>query len=240
MVVGARVLSRSVFTKNFGLDDALIIFALLFQVAYVCALTVAVAAGTGRHFWTIPAERQPLALFRQLVASSISVLTFALPKLAIVALLERLLSLRPLTRIIFWTLSVGEVGCCLLAAIIWSVQCTPRASQWDKSVPGHCWSPSVLVHLSYFLASFSVFLDFLFAVFPPFVIAKLHMPLYKRIAISVALGGGIFSAIVACYKISLISGLNAQSETDPTSKFLTALCYRLPNTTTTTLAHEIL
>ncbi|KAL9052602.1 MAG: hypothetical protein Q9162_005292 [Coniocarpon cinnabarinum] len=139
LIVCARLVSRLGFTKNFGLDDGLILFALLVQLAYVSTLTAAMSAGLGEHVYDIPQERLPLAGFRQVLASSIGVWTFALPKLGIVALLERLLSLRVWTRAIFWTLSLGLVACCGLLSIFWFAQCTPRAHQWNPSklVPRH-------------------------------------------------------------------------------------------------------
>ncbi|KAL9052601.1 MAG: hypothetical protein Q9162_005291 [Coniocarpon cinnabarinum] len=42
------------------------------------------------------------------------------------------------------------------------------------------------------------------------------MPLFKRVAISLALMGGIIAGIVAFYKISLVSEISAEAKQDPT------------------------
>lgn len=83
-------------------------------------------------------------------------------------------------------------------------------------VPGSCWNPSVVENLSCFVAAFSAFLDFLFAVYPPFFLAKLNMPLHKRIVISLALGGGFVAGAVAIYKETLVAGISKAGKEDPT------------------------
>ena len=214
----SRIFSR-LSVGTFGRDDAIILFSMAVVVMYVISLTAAVAAGYGEHLEEIPPEKRSLALYRVIVCSSIAVLTFGPPKLAIVSLLERLLELRAPTRIIFWSLSAVLMVSSVVLSIFWFLQCTPRAHQWDPvNVPGTCWSPNVVLYVSYAVGVYSGVLDVLFAVFPPFVIWRLQMSRGKKIFISASLGGGLIAAVTAFYKITTVKGLNEAAKSDPTCK----------------------
>lgn len=204
---------------TFGRDDAIMIFAFAVIITYVASLSAAVAAGYGNHLQDIPPDERPLAIFRTTLCSCLAVLTFAFPKVAIVALLERLLELHVVTRVIFWGLSVSLVACSVLLSIFWFVQCTPRAHQWDlQHVPGSCWDPSVVLNLSYFTGFYSGVIDVLFAVYPSFIIWRLQMPMYRKVVISASLGGGLIAAVAAFYKMTHVSELSEESKTDPTCR----------------------
>lgn len=209
-------------SRNFGLDDALILPAIIIQVAYVSLLSQAVSYGYGKHLWEIePPSGAVHALYYATVAQSLAVLTFAMPKLAIVALLERLLGLRLRTRVLFWSMAISLVIFCLALSASWYAQCTPRAHQWDRmNVQGTCWNPAILLNYSYFVGAYSAFLDLFWAVFPPFVVANLRMPLYKKNAISAALGSGVLACAVTVYKCSLLTEIGAEAKVDPTCEWV--------------------
>ena len=78
-------------------------------------------------------------------------MAFGLPKLAVAALLTVLLNPGFKQRIVLWTLPT----LCLLSLVactaVLFAQCSPVTSQWDLSITDRsCWSPWVLVHLTYF------------------------------------------------------------------------------------------
>ena len=153
--------------------------------------------------------------YHTLVATCISVNSFAYPKLAVVALLQRLFPMGRFVRILFWFMAISLCFCCLLASILWYAQCTPRAHQWDLNVDGTCWNASVVANISYFVAAYSAFLDVVFALYPPLVIRQLKLPTNKKIGICLTLGGGLIAAASVCYKATTISGLSAQARKDP-------------------------
>ena len=214
----SRIFSRRT-VGNFGRDDWIILFSMAVVVMYVSSLTAAVAAGYGEHFEDIPPEKRSLVLYRVIVCSCIAVLTFGPPKLAIISLLERLLELRTPTRIVFWSLGAVLMTSSVVLSIFWFMQCTPPAHQWDPvNVPGSCWSPNVVLYLSYVVGAYSGVLDVLFAVFPPFIIWRLQMSRGKKIFISACLGGGLIAAVTAFYKLTTVKGLNEAAKSDPTCK----------------------
>ncbi|KAI9661964.1 MAG: hypothetical protein M1831_002879 [Alyxoria varia] len=216
IIVFMRILSRTRFSNYFGVDDGLMLFALAVNIAYAGALTAGVDAGFGKHFEVVSPSDRPLAVFRVVTQTSIGVWTFALPKLAIVALLQRLLNLRKLVLIVCWSSSAILVAGCAALSLLWFLQCKPVPHQWDPSVGGACLDPMINVNLSYFCVAFSGFLDFAFALIPPFTIFRLNMPLYKRIVLSAALGGGTIAGIIAFYKLSLVRQIEEFALIDPT------------------------
>jgi hypothetical protein len=78
------------------------------------------------------------------------VMSFGLPKFAVVALLTRILNASRSHRVFLWCMTglcmVSLLGC----IVILFAQCTPSQSQWDFSIQGKCWDRSILVHYSMF------------------------------------------------------------------------------------------
>lgn len=216
VVTWLRMLSRTALSKTFGLDDSLMLLAFLGSLAYSVAISEAIRAGFGLHLYTVKPSQRPEVLYRNVVQNAIGVWSFALPKLSIMALLQRLLGLSIAVRVLFWILCFTLLGGSCALSVVWVNQCSPAARQWDMSIPGSCLNTNVLLHVDYFVSSFSAFMDFLFAVYPPFIIARLQMPLSQRVLISLALSGGIVSGIVATFKTTLLSLIDVDSWTDPT------------------------
>ena len=78
-------------------------------------------------------------------------MAFGIPKLAVVALLTRIMNPGRLQQVILW----GLAGCCMLSlagcVIILFAQCRPVQSQWDFSITEKtCWSPYILVNFAIF------------------------------------------------------------------------------------------
>jgi len=218
-VVTLRVLSRTVFSHSFGLDDALMVLSTAILIAYSSTFTAAVSLGYGQHTWDVPEADRPAALHMTLCATCISVVTFSVPKLAVVALIQRIFPLKPWLRILFWAIAFSLVGCTILLSIFWYVQCTPFAHQWDPTnVEGVCWDASIVGNFSYFVAAFSAFCDVLWAIYPPFIVRTLKVPTYKKLFVCVALGQGLLAAICAFYKITTLGTLSAKSRDDPLCK----------------------
>lgn len=214
-----RLLSRTT-SKNFGLDDGLMALAFLACLVYSIAISEAIHSGFGKHLQQIPLPARSQALYSNMIQNAIGVWTFTLPKLSIVALLQRLLRLQTPVRILFWTSSVALLGGSCVLSILWVNQCLPAAHQWESPVPGHCPNRKALLYVDFIVNPFSAFLDSLFAIYPPFIIARLHMPIYQRVIISLALSGGVIAGIVAVFKSTLLAEISVGSNTDPTCKFL--------------------
>jgi len=189
--------------------------------------SAAAASGSGRHFDTLSLEDQQNVIKYTIAAFCPGILSFAIPKLAVVALLTKLLNPSPAHRMFLWCSTSLTALVLFGCVIILYAQCTPSRSQWDFSVEGECWSKWVLVNYAIFaggkevpLPSFcfvpdrkltgtalSAFIDLYLAVYPAVILARLQMNMKKKTALAVALGIGSVACVVAAYKCTQLPGL---------------------------------
>ena len=109
--------------------------------------TVAVVSfGNGKHTALLSTEQQEGAVFWTTIAFCPGVLSFCLPKLAVVVLLIRILHPGPFHRCFLWTMVI----LCQLSFIgamgILLGRCRPTRAIWDFSVQGTCLDISILVN----------------------------------------------------------------------------------------------
>ncbi|KAH6843415.1 hypothetical protein B0I37DRAFT_346927 [Chaetomium sp. MPI-CAGE-AT-0009] len=205
--VAARLFTRAYIIKKLYLDDYFIFISMVCSWVTVGISSKAVSNGSGRHAVFLTEDQLSHAILYTMVAFVPGILSFGVPKLAVVALLTRMMNPSRLHAIIMWAVAVvcliNLMGC---VAILFG-QCTPTHSMWTFSVKGECWSPMVLVNYSIYAGSFSAFADLYFAVYPAVVLCSLQLNVRKKIALSCALGIGSVATIVAIYKTTRIPGL---------------------------------
>lgn len=217
MFVLLRLLSRLVLAKgNAGVDDALIVFAMAVEIASNIAVSIAVTAGIGRHMTELSPESQIDAGYKLIILSSIVVWTFALPKLAILALLQRIFQIPRYILYLCWFMCFVTICGSFATSVIWFEQCRPVEHQWNPAVPGKCWPSHVIAGLGYFTSAISAVLDLAFSLYPQYLISKLNMPLEKKIGYGVALGLGALAFAISIYKISEFPATFREIETDLT------------------------
>ncbi|KAK1521346.1 integral membrane protein [Colletotrichum paranaense] len=119
------------------------------------------------------------------------VMSFGLPKLAVVALLTRNMNPSKWHALFLWFIAcfclINLIGC----VIILFAQCQPSHSQWDFSVTDKtCWDKWILVYFAIYSGGFCALVDLYLAIYPAVVLAKLQMSVRKKVALSIALGIG--------------------------------------------------
>jgi len=93
-------------------------------------------------------EQKSGAILWTMVGFLPGVISFGLPKFAVVALLTHLLNASRRHTIFLWSMTTLCMFSLLGCIVILFAQCTPSRSQWDFSVKGQCWNPWILVHYS--------------------------------------------------------------------------------------------
>lgn len=211
--VGARIFTRARLTGNMFLDDYLVIIAAASQWVCVGLASHAALNGNGRHFDAMlvtQPEKLQTALFFTLLNFPFGILAFGLPKIAVVALLTRIMNPSRYHRMFLWGLSSLCLLVLLGCAPMLFLQCTPSHSQWDLSFPPDkkkCWDKYVLVNYAIASGALSAFTDLYLAVYPAVVLWSLQLNMKKKIALSVALGIGSISTVVAIYKCTRLPSL---------------------------------
>ncbi|ROT36500.1 hypothetical protein SODALDRAFT_335593 [Sodiomyces alkalinus F11] len=207
LFAGARLFVRGKILRQLHLDDYLIIISVLAGWVSLAMAITAVANGNGRHFDTLSLQQKQDVILWTIVGFPPGIISFGVPKLAVVALLTRIMNPSRWHTIFLWALTglcnVALMGC----TVILFAQCQPSRSQWNFSVPGVCWDRWILVHYAIFAGAFSAFVDLYLAIYPALVLAKLKLNVKKKIALTVALGIGSVSTVVAIYKCTRLPAL---------------------------------
>ncbi|KAK2037188.1 integral membrane protein [Colletotrichum somersetense] len=217
LFVLARVYVRGRIMKNFQWDDYFIILGQICGYVSTALSHLAVNAGNGRHMALLTVEQQENAILWTTAAFCPGIMSFGLPKLAVVYLLTRLLNPGKYHKMFLWFLGIWCQLTLFVTAGLLLGRCTPARSLWDFSISGKCFSTDILVGFCIYAGSFSAFVDVYLAIYPAVVLFRLQMPLKKKIALSCALGIGSISGVVATYKTTRIPSLGSKDFSYDTS-----------------------
>ena len=116
--------------------------------------THAARNGQGRHFdamLIIAPKKLEVALLFTMLNFPFGILSFALPKVAVVALLVRILNPARVHRWFLWVLSLACMVILLISPLLLFLQCRPIHSAWTLDFPKDqikCWDPAVLFNWS--------------------------------------------------------------------------------------------
>ncbi|KAI0892183.1 hypothetical protein F4806DRAFT_248208 [Annulohypoxylon nitens] len=204
----ARLWVRVRIRGKFQVDDFIIAFSVICGWMSVGFSTAAVHSGSGRHIQTLTIEELQGAILFTMVSLFPGMLSFALPKIAVVILLSRLLNPSRPHLIWLWFMCIFCLLAILVTIGIGFGQCQPPRSRWDFSVPAKfCYDTWILVNYTCASCAFSAFVDLYLSVYPGVVLYNIQLPTKKKIALSAALGIGSISTAVALYKITVLASL---------------------------------
>ena len=119
---------------------------------YVALSGVAVAHGAGRHVTDVNPADVSKAIYYTVIAFVPGVLSFTVPKFAVVILLAKILDPGPIHRRFMWVVCI-LFGLLVIGMLVVNfAQCTPAAAQWGGA-PGTCWSRVITFAYSLTLGS---------------------------------------------------------------------------------------
>ncbi|KAH8900966.1 hypothetical protein GQ53DRAFT_612064, partial [Thozetella sp. PMI_491] len=203
---GMRLYTRGWIMGKLYSDDYFIAFSVVCALLSMGLSIKAVIAGDGKHFVVLSDSQKGDALLYSIASLSPSVLSFAIPKLGVVALLVRLLNPSRFQRIFLWTLVIVCAISAAMCNVLMFAQCRPTKALWDITVTEkECWDPYILVNYSIYAGTFSACTDLYLAVYPAIVLFGLQMKLKKKIVLSAALGIGSIATIVSIIKMTQIT-----------------------------------
>jgi len=114
---------------------------------------VGVQHGDGKHTAVLTEQQQLAAHFWTILGFAPAIMSFGFPKLAVVALLTRLLSPGRAHLTFLWFMAImTQLNLIVNMALLYT-QCLPTASMWDNSITNkHCRDGSILVGYALYAA----------------------------------------------------------------------------------------
>ncbi|RSL43029.1 hypothetical protein CEP54_015249 [Fusarium duplospermum] len=192
ILVGLRAYTRLFLRKVFGLDDWVIVFALILLICYGAIIEAAVQKGLGHHLqWVltnIPQNAVSIALLGQ-VSQPFVVMSCAMGKTSFSISLMRLATQRAI-HLFLWFVVVSMVILHVLISII------------------------TYLGVMYFIGAYSAATDFILALMPWAMLWNLNMKKKEKFGVAVAMSLGVFAGSIAIIKCTKLKA-NATS-TDPT------------------------
>lgn len=209
LFVASRIFVRSVVHRRLYSDDYWILLSVACAIISNILVTLSVHWGNGKHFVLLSTEQKENTIKWMIAAYIPGIETLGFPKMAVIALLARLLSPSRKHLYLMWTM--GTICCMSLTAMVLTLilQCTPPRALWDFSVTGTCLPSSTLEGLAFWASTFSAFLDFYLAIYPAIVLWKLQMAINKKIALTCALGMGFLSGSIGIVKATGVPTLSS-------------------------------
>lgn len=167
--------------------------------------------GIGRHTYYLLPEELVLSAKWSYIAAAPSSISLALPKLAIVIFLKRIVAqTRRRSIVVLYFLTTSNIVLSFIAVLVLYLECSPPSASWDPSIPHTCWSHHVVPYFTIFVggmshcvprpatapniqnrAAYSAAVDLLLALYPASIISKLKISWKRKIAISSVMGLGV-------------------------------------------------
>ncbi|KAJ5994993.1 hypothetical protein N7481_001970 [Penicillium waksmanii] len=204
IVVGLRLYTRLRITCSTGVDDILIVIALLFAVAMVVVTSYATEVwGWNRHVWDVPLDWLPTVQKMNLVFQIMFSWSSSLTKISLLWFCRRLLGAGKGSNKVFnWAFigSMAFVGTtCTLFTFFSIFQCSPVKAYWDvePQYKHKCMNSGDIL----FAASvINIFTDFLVTALPMPLIWSLKLPARQRLAVISIFGVGIIVNIAGSFR----------------------------------------
>ncbi|KAI5851945.1 hypothetical protein BZA05DRAFT_398362 [Tricharina praecox] len=213
-VCGARLYVRYFIVKSFGIDDVMVIVALILCVGFAVLGLCISHVGVGVHLWNVPPE-DLVVYFKIYYAAICSYVYVALAvKTSLLVFLMRVFPgamLHKCAKCIIIFLCVFTVG----TEFATTFSCNPVQAGWDKSiVDANCWSIDVLYNIVVFQGIVMSLSDVVILLLPMWDLWKLKLPTRKRLQLMIMFGLGMLATIVSIIRLS-----TAVASTKDTSDF---------------------
>ncbi|KAL7928217.1 hypothetical protein V8C35DRAFT_318684 [Trichoderma chlorosporum] len=178
-----RCYVRITLVKAFGLDDYLMIFAMISFILFCAVAITGIHYGTGRHYWDIKDQQDIQEALKYWYFCYIwYCVTMIMSKISIGYFLLRI----TVERIHTWIICVVMLLTVVTGIVFFFItmlQCAPVSYFWDKNQNGSCINIEIIIALTYLYSAFSVICDFTFAILPIVLIMQLQMNSKTKIAL---------------------------------------------------------
>lgn len=130
VMVAARMFIRLRMLKSFGIDDYLIAISMVLSLAYCGVTTAGVSVGYGKHAQALTQENFEMAVLLNTISFLFGILSFTIPKLAVTAMITRILNPGLKQKIWLWLLVGTAAAVSCICIIILFTMCDPPEALW--------------------------------------------------------------------------------------------------------------
>ncbi|KAF2675877.1 hypothetical protein K458DRAFT_482124 [Lentithecium fluviatile CBS 122367] len=215
LIVALRCYVRIAMLKVFGLDDWIMVFAMLLATACFICFKIEADYGLGKHFFVILADTAGYSKFAKVlyIHSIIIMVGISSVKISIAFFLLRLTGIAsktPYSRFLYGVIAfmvLLTLACagtlifqCLPVEAIWNLPLRPPPFGTGDAV---CYSNTTFRNLGLMNSSFNIITDVLFATIPIPLIWQLQLNIRTKISLIAVLSLGWFACAAAIIKAIL-------------------------------------
>ncbi|EME88231.1 uncharacterized protein MYCFIDRAFT_110067, partial [Pseudocercospora fijiensis CIRAD86] len=195
---GLRLYARCAVAKNTGVDDALILVALIFAIATTVCMIIQVETGMGRHEWDIELHESIANLKAFYVSIWVYNISMTCTKVSILFQYLRIFPHQRF-RIVTWTLMAVIIVIGLYVFLTAVFSCWPIAFFWDHTIQGGKCLPRFAIW--FVNSSLSIATDIATAVLPLPMINKLELPKRRKRALMLVFALGGFTCVISIIRL---------------------------------------
>ncbi|KAI9041850.1 uncharacterized protein KD926_006395 [Aspergillus affinis] len=201
-IVFVRIYARAMVIRQFGWDDLVIVFAMIFSWALVPPLVMVVLSGGGRHLIAVvnddPAALDKLTLWMG-ISSTIYIINLVVCRISGILFYARLNSMPRFVLYLRLT-CLFVVAAFLVQVVVTIIRCLPIADIWKKKENSErCFGAATISYNS----ALTLSADLLVLILPTNIILSLKATLSRKILLGIILSFGMLTSagrIVAVFR----------------------------------------
>ncbi|KAF6820592.1 integral membrane protein [Colletotrichum plurivorum] len=204
----SRLFVRGWIQKRVHFDDGILLAAVVSGWTSTATTLKAVSIGHGRHVALLNDMQKEAILHWTIMAFSFGIFALVLPKLAVVALINRLLQPKRAQRVFLWALGVF-CGLALIGNVVGLYsQCSPVQDEMSFMTKA-CLGPDMAVEYSISTSAISAATNAYLAVYVALSIRKVHFARRKKIGLAISLVLGLVALFTAIFKCTRLKSLGS-------------------------------
>ncbi|KAK4455337.1 hypothetical protein QBC34DRAFT_67050 [Podospora aff. communis PSN243] len=202
IIVGVRTFLRAVVIRKFGADDATILVALVFCVAYLAQILLAKENGIGHAITTLSLDNMLNLIKITLAIQCTYYGAVNFIKFSILCMYLRFAVTATLRRACYGMIAFHALFG-IVSIIVTLAQCTPLHKMWDLTgtVAGTCINTTAFF---YFTSGTNIITDIIIFALPIKTLLGIQRPLNEKIALVGIFCIGTFATIVAIVRLHTI------------------------------------
>ncbi|RWA14424.1 hypothetical protein EKO27_g689 [Xylaria grammica] len=206
LIVGLRLYGRLHVSKSFGLDDWIMLVAVILRVVTQASTQQTYTWGLGNGEKTLSYDPQYIYFtLWNWVQATLGIWVATTARVSAAILLVRIFGTK---RWLWWFLTIYTVIQLVVAIVVTTLfwtQCTPVTGVWQpllvQTGQATCWDPRVVIYAIYTGQSLFTVADLTYVLFPILVIWKLNMPRRQKIGLAALLALSFITVVASILKI---------------------------------------